>query len=300
MTTPEADLRGSSKRIISNLEKSLSHLNKESRSNGNRTGEIARQVLVWSAKARLQVVTEYSAIRPRVIRALERSAQSIVDKMERELNGASKKHRPGSLAKQGALRSYIYNLEHYALPVLADSSPSKYKLVVKNLLAGPIAEFSMYSKEFEPFMGRCILNVVERSRQLGFREPLDVSAKCKLALSEHLSTRYFFGALSSLDRNYLDPELRERVERLYRNKILSDESVYDSLLMTISKLPENRIKQWLKKAKADDDEINGLTGEKLLGYARQKGFFGTNQDEPKAIFLFMMGYFKAIRNKPHH
>jgi hypothetical protein len=248
----------------------------------------------------VQAASEYSQLRPKVIRTLARAAHSFLQKREKELKGASKKHRPGSSAKQAALQSYIYNLQHYLLPIFTDSSSQKYKLTIKNLLAGPVAEFSMYSKEFEPFIGKCILSVIEQSRRLGLREPLDVTAKCELAMSEHLSTRYLFGALRSLDRNYLDPELVERVERLYRNKVLSDESLYDPLLMTISKLPENRIKQWLKEANMDDDAANSLTGEKLLGYARQNGFFGHSQDEPKANFFFMMGYFKAIRNKPHH
>ena|SRR3989442_18406 len=83
------------------------------------------------------------------------------------------------------------------------------------------------------------------------------------------------------------------------NMQLSDSSIHDELLMKATKLPETRIKEWLRSSCNVPDNQLRISGGQLLNLARDKGFFKNSEGENHALFDLFQGYLK-IRNEVHH
>ncbi len=290
----------STSKVALNLRKWLSKLSKETARKSRGVEEAAKWTLAWSVRSELEAPSTFDNLRPGIMKMLASAGNLIALRTDKELERKLNKHKLGTHARRAALQSYIYRTSHYALPILAYSSPEKYRGAVTRLLTGPIPEFITYGSDFEPFIANSILTVVQRGKKLGLRGFEEIQSKCERILGKSLSTARFFSILDPFIQNYWDEEIVQRVEAVYQDKPLSDTALSDLLLMNISKLPEARIKQWLITNGNKKDEFLSLSGENLLGYARNAGFFGQRDDEPSPQFYLMKAYLKAIRNDPHH
>ncbi len=281
---------------ILRLRRSLARLEKALHARGRTIEGTALSVVKDASIAEAEEPHEYSHLRHKQKRALARAQRIEQLRFSRTLRKA-KRSSPGTSTRLDGLKSYIYETEHYLLPILERIAPDEYKSTLKTVLAEAVSEYASWTNDFEDYVARSILGLLSRAEKLGIAAPIKVRAACEKALV--LTTNKFFDAFEALSSGFWDKELKEKAigTETFRDRRLADPSVYGPLLREISIIPEHRIGQLIR---AKDPLANvEQSGGKLLELAIQRGLLGT-REHPAPAYSVAKGYLAAVRNKPHH
>jgi len=280
------------------LDQAISNLAKELRSRSLRIESAADRVLAWSRRTRAEEPNRYNELHAKESRVLRAAGVMIY---RRSMKNILQKSRPGSGIRIRAVGSHIYNMERWVLPVLETVSPQTYKSALYRLVGNEIPEYSSWHDEFDraDYVPKSILRVFIRARKLGILPPKEVTSKCERALSTQPTVREMFGTLENLTEGYWDRELSSTILTRWGDRRLSDSIFHDDVLMKSTKLPERRIKEWLKEKRGLPSSQLKISGGRLLPLARQEGFFTNSEGENGALLDLLQGYFK-IRNYAHH
>ncbi len=280
--------------LATRLQKSLIRLEKELRLRSRAIDEAALRVISCGRIAESREPGRYSSLHGREMYLLTEASKVEQRRCLRTLRIA-KKSRLGTLKRLNTLKSFIYETEHYLIPVLERVSPDAYKSALNQIITEAVNEYSTWVNDFDQYIARSILQIVARAERLGIPAPEQVRKQCEKALS--LTTNKLFESLEILSEAFWDSELKNRVIETFGDRSLADPSLYDPLLMTISKIPERRIRQMLETS--DPNANVAISGGKLLDVAQKKGLFGAKESLTPTFFV-VKGYLAAIRNQPHH
>jgi hypothetical protein len=226
---------------------------------------------------------------------LKVAGQRMLREYSRKLNHERRVHKLDTIARHEAVARFIYYFGRYLVPVL-NRCPRKYsKSAVEYAINNAVMEHLSSVEDPQDLQAEYALAILKSARSLGLGVPTEMSLKCKAALQQNFTLEDFLRSFAVP----WDKELVKASQRIFKNRRFSDKTLYDALMMTISKLPEHRLANYLANSNMDKGEPYKGAAD-LLSVALRNGWIPKEGNEPSPLFYLLKWYFSALRNVPHH
>jgi hypothetical protein len=249
--------------VISKFKQWLSLLAKPTR-DIEKTENTTYWVIWWEKKVIEEQPSEYAGLEGQERRLLTRAGQFMFKRYSRALEREKRSHRLGTQARRAALERFIYHFERYLIPVLKRCPSRLRRDALEYAINSAVLEYSAVGAA-GPFYSESTLALLKAAK-VGLGIPSELYSKCEADLATRpLVTVHNFINSFMID---WDQQLVRALEDIFGNRPFNDVSLYDALMMTISKLPEHRLSDCLESQGVDKAELN-VSATKLLSVANR-------------------------------
>lgn len=253
-------------------------------------------LMYWEKKVIEEQPSSYARLKEREQRVLTRAGRLMLRRYIYDLKTKGW-HALGTRSRQEALERFIYYFARYLIPVLKRSSGQLYRNAVEYALKHVVLEYSAYVGDPEFFdRAENTLEILKSGESLGLGLPSELYMKCEAALAPRAVTVQ--DTIANF-RVHWDRQLVKVLENIFGKRPFDDTSLYDALMMTISKLPEHRLSRHLESHGIDRTQLD-VSAAELLSIANRSKWIQRRAEEPQPLFFLLKWYFSAIRNLPHH
>lgn len=250
----------------------------------------------WEKKVIEEQPSSYARLQKEERRVLTRAGRLMLRRYIHNLEMKGSRTL-GTRSRQEALERFIYFFARYLIPILKRSSVEFYRTAVEYALKNVVLERSAYVGDPEFFHGaENTLEILKSANSLGLGTPSELYLKCEAALAPR--TLKVQDIIASFRVDW-DQELVKVLEDIFGNRPFDDASLYDALMMAISKLPEHRLSRHLESHGIDRTQLN-VSAAELLSIANHSKWIQGRTGEPRPLFFLLKWYFSGIRNLPHH